>query len=50
MVSVTYLPNADNICVPGCSQSGFPGDAGIYECLSLPQFFGMIFFATLPSM
>lgn len=33
MVSVTYLPNADNICVPGCSWSSFPGDPGIYERL-----------------
>lgn len=44
MVSVTYLPNADNICVPGCSWSRFPGDPGIYEPLSLPSFFLMIFF------
>lgn len=46
MVSVTYLPNADNICVPGCSWSSFPGDPGIYERLfpSLILFDDFFFF------
>lgn len=52
MVSVTYLPNADNICVPGCSWSSFPGDPGIYERLFpslilFDDFFFIIFFPAL---